>query len=191
MSMKSGLTLGIFTCLITAGCGANDAPAPVAEPDTSPPAVTYEPKPVEGRTTIKPTSPIRISYRIIGEPIVGQPLAVDLQFESTLGGKAFDVEYRINDTTALSLPEAQAKRVTIAPAASEKVAAQQVRVVPLREGRLFLNVAAEVETDAGTISSVTAVPIDVGAQARKPEANGVVTTDEQGELIRTLPGRTD
>jgi hypothetical protein len=66
-----------------------------------------------------------------------------------------------------------------------------VRVIPLREGRLYLNVAAEVETESGSFSSVTAVPIQVGPAVRELQENGVVTTDENGELIRTLPARTD
>ena len=70
-------------------------------------------------------------------------------------------------------------------------AAQQVTVVPLREGRLFLNVAAELETETGTFSSGTAGPINVGAAPRQPAENGTVTTDESGELLRSLPARTE
>jgi len=65
--------------------------------------------------------------------------------------------------------------------------AQQVLVVPQREGRLFLNVAADVQTEGGTISTVTAVPLQVGAAPTSPTENGTVTTDENGEAIRVLP----
>ena len=138
-------------------------------------------------TTTKLQGPVRISYRIIGEPIVGQPVAIDLQFQSSLGPQPFNVSYRINDSTALEFPEAQAARATIAPSTGEEFAAQQVTVVPMREGRLYLNVAAQVQTDTGSVSSVTAVPIQVGKAPRELLDNGTVTTDENGERIRSLP----
>ena len=170
-------------------------PAPAAPPGSvSAPAVTFTPG-EKGATTTEVKSPIQISYRIIGQPVVGQPTAIDLRLSSTLGSQPFNVAYRINDTTALKLPDTQLSRVAVSPSLDDGArgfAAQQVTVVPLREGRLFLNVAAEIETDTGSFSSVTAVPIDVGAAVpRRLEQNGTVTTDEQGELIRSLPARTE
>jgi len=67
---------------------------------------------------------------------------------------------------------------------------QQIRVIPLREGRLFLNVSASLETDAGTISSVVAIPIQVGPAVRQQQEQGTVTTDEDGEAIRVLSGES-
>ena len=193
---RAMLPLCLTACLLVA-CGNGG----VAESDTAAnaaadtdgqdvavtaPKVTFTPG--EGSmTTAKLQGPIRISYRIIGEPIVGQPVAIDLQFQSTLGPQPFNVSYRINDSTALEFPAAQAARVTIAPSIDEKFAAQQVTVVPMREGRLYLNVAAQVETDTGSVSTVTAVPIQVGKAPRELLENGTVTTDENGELIRSLP----
>jgi hypothetical protein len=59
--------------------------------------------------------------------------------------------------------------------------------VPLREGRLFLNVSASVKGQEALLSSVTAIPIQVGAAPRVIQENGELTTDENGELIRSLP----
>ena len=64
---------------------------------------------------------------------------------------------------------------------------QQVRLVPLREGRLFLNVAASVEVEGGKVSTVAAIPVQVGAAPRQPVGNGTVTTDENGEAVHSLP----
>jgi len=183
----------IAACGDEAGNGsAATSDANVIEPSASAPKVTFEPGGTDV-TTVKPGSPIQISYRIIGQPIIGQPVAIDLQFDSALGATSFNVNYRVNDSTALQLPESQASRVAVSPTIAEErgKAAQQVRVIPLREGRLYLNVAAEVETESGSFSSVTAVPIQVGPAVREIQENGVVTTDENGELIRTLPARTD
>lgn len=133
-------------------------------------------------------SPVEITYRVIGTPIVGSPVALDLQFKSALGEVPYRVNYRVNDATALQLPESQADTVSISPSSANEVVAQQVTVIPLREGRLYLNVAAVVETEGGSMQTVTAIPIQVGAAApRQPTEDGRVVRDEDGNLIRTLP----
>ncbi len=90
----------------------------------------------------------------------------------------------------MQLPESQSRSVSVSPSDSEGRSAQQVTVIPLREGRLYLNVAAVFETETGSMSTVTAIPIQVGPAApREILENGTVTTDENGELIRTLPAK--
>ncbi len=136
-------------------------------------------------------SPIQVDYRVIGTPIVGAPVPIDLEITSALGSRPYKVSYRVNDETALAFPEAQAKQVSIAPGATQKFTSQQVSVIPMREGRLFLNVAVDMETDTGTFSSVIAIPIQVGTAPRERIEQGTVTTDEQGEQIRGLPAKED
>ncbi len=139
--------------------------------------------------TVKPQGPVQISFNIIGTPIVGQPIAIDLQVQSTLGPQAVSLSYRITDSTAMQFPEAQPARVTLAPSSGEAPSFQQVRVIPLREGRLFLNVSAEIETEDGAFSTVTAIPIQVGgAPPRQVRQHGAETTDEDGEAIKVLQG---
>ena len=82
-------------------------------------------------------------------------------------------------------------RVSIAPTNDEEPSLHQVRVIPLREGRLFLNVSATIQSESGPISTVTAIPIQVGAAPREVQENGEVLTDENGELIRSLPASED
>jgi len=137
--------------------------------------------------TSKPQSPVTINYRIIGTPVVGQPVGIDLQVQSTLGPQEIVLSYRITDTTAMQFVEAQPARVAIAPTNDVEPSVQQVRVVPMREGRLFLNVAASVQGEDALLSSVTAIPIQVGAAPRVIQQNGDVMTDENGELIKSLP----
>ena len=197
------ITLLLAAALIT-GCNddsATDAPAidssAVQKEQATDAGDTVAAKtksgPLADRTS-KLGPPVRIDYRVIGEPIVGQPVAVELQVESSLGTRTLDLSYRVNDSTALSFPETQAQSVAISPAlgaGDRGVAAQQVNVIPMREGRLFLNVAIAIETDTGSWSSVTAVPIQVGQAPRELLENGTVTTDEDGELIRSLPAKED
>jgi hypothetical protein len=137
--------------------------------------------------TAKPQGPVTIDYRIIGTPIVGQPLAIDIEVVSLVGDEPISLSYRINDSTAMELTEAQPADVAVIPNAGGGPSVQQVRLVPLREGRLFLNVSASVAVDGGTISSAIAIPVQVGSAPRQPEANGTVTTDDQGEAIHSLP----
>jgi len=159
----------------------------VAEPlATTAPEVGSKPG-SSGGQTVKLQGPVSISYTIIGAPIVGQAVAVDLQLISNVGAQAISLTYRVNDTTAMQFPEAQPASVTIAATSSAEPQSQQVRIIPLREGRLFLNVSASVETDGGKVSTVTAIPIQVGPAVRQQE-KGTLTTDENGEAIRVLSG---
>lgn len=172
----------IVTIFFLAACGSGEqagtaAPTPEASKQAG----------VSQRTS-EVQSPVKITYRVIGTPIVGQPVALDLQFESAFGTTPYTVTYRVNDETALQMPEAQSSSVSISPSVDDERVAQQVTVVPLREGRLYLNVAAVIETESGSMRTVTAVPIQVGAAAsREVTANGAITTDKDGNLIRSLP----
>jgi hypothetical protein len=129
-----------------------------------------------------------MSYRIVGTPIVGSPVTIDLRVDSMLGSREVTMDYRINDLAALSLHEAQPDRVRIAPAENDRFILQRVTVVPQREGRIYLNVSASYETDEGSASAIMAVPIQVGAGGRELEENGEVQLDEDGEAVRVLSG---
>jgi len=137
-------------------------------------------------TTVKPGSPFRISYRIIGTPVVGSPVTVDLQVESSQGSRPVQLDYRINDATSMVLAESQPASVRMELADNEKAFTQRVTIVPQREGRFYLNVSASFETADGTMSTVTAIPIQVGTGTRELTPNGELQTDENGETIRVL-----
>jgi hypothetical protein len=139
----------------------------------------------EGKA-VKPGAPFAMSYRIIGTPVVGSPVTVELQIESLLGSQEIAVDYRINDATSMMLHEAQPERVMLEPAANEQFVVQRVTVVPQREGRMYLNVAASIDSDDGARSSIMAIPIQVGEGGRQIEEQGEVQLDEDGEAIRVL-----
>ena len=184
--MKLANYSGIAALLLLAACG-NDSSS--VDSDGLPAAAKAD---VVAMRTSEVQSPVQITYRVIGTPIVGSPVALDLQFKSALGTTPYKVSYRVNDPTAMQMPEAQSASMSIAPSSSDEAVSRQVTVVPLREGRLYLNVAAVVETESGSMQTVIAIPIQVGAAApRQILENGELTTDENGELIRTLPARED
>ena len=184
-------TLAIFVIFGVAACGAerSEPVAEVADKSETQESKPAAPKSTDGMiSTGKPGAPYRIDYKIIGTPIVGSQLTIDLNVVSTLGPQPVSIEYRINDTGAMMLADAQPSRVDLQPAANELEMAQQVTIVPLREGRHYLNVSASFISDGGTMSTITAIPVQVGAVGRELEENGYVTTDENGELIRVLDG---
>lgn len=137
-------------------------------------------------TTGKPGAPFRVSYDVVGTPIVGSPVTVNLRVSTTLGPKPVTVSYRINDASAMTFHDAQPRKVEVSPAANEDHVLQQVTIVPQREGRLYLNVSTSVETAEGSRSSVIAIPIQVGAGTRILDEQGEVEVDEEGEAVRVL-----
>lgn len=177
-------TLTVLSLLT--GCGSDNN---AVDAQSSAPA---EKANVSAVRTTEVQSPVQITYRVIGTPIVGSPVALDLQFKSALGVVPYKVSYRVNDATAMQMPEAQSASVSISPSSDEELVARQVTIVPLREGRLYLNVTAIVETESGSMQTVIAIPIQVGpAIPRQILENGEVITDENGDLIRTLPAKED
>lgn len=182
------LRLVLITGAIAACGGADDTAQPsdldaVEVPGTAP-SVTFTP---EGDDVGRPGGPVTIGYRIIGQPVVDQPVAVELLFASSLGEQALKVAYRISDASALKLADSQPASLTVAPAADGNAAVQRVSVVPLREGRVYLNVSADVVSADGSIGTVTAIPIQVSTAARPVQPGGTASNDEHGEAVPAPP----
>lgn len=179
----------VVGALALAGCGGASEPVETAEVtiETKPPSVSFKPA-SDVMVTQKPSGPVTIGYRIVGKPVVGQPVAIDLRINSMYGSVPVSVSYRINDVSAMRVTDAQPRQVMVSPVAEEPFMTEQVSVIPLREGRLYLNVSASVPTENGTYSTVTAIPIQVGEGTRTLVPNGELESDEDGNSIRVLPG---
>lgn len=195
MSRAKSITISAVALLSIAACGGEQAKDAVVadEPAQSETVAQVSPKlqqtdDVYDGTVSKPGSPYAISYRIIGTPVVGSPLTVDLRVDSKRGPQPLNLEYRIMDGTSLLLAESQPRNVRMEPAANESSFRQQVTLVPQREGRFYLNVSASMETENGTLSTVTAIPIQVGNAPRVLQQNGEEQIDENGEAVRVLGG---
>lgn len=178
-----------------AACGNSGGDKPAADAAAITPAEpeaaasaepSPKPAPTYDGTIAKPGAPFSLSYEVIGTPIVGSPVTVNLRVMSTLGSQPLRVNYRINDAAAMMFHEAQPLSIEMAPAADDNFVLQQVTVIPQREGRMYLNVGASVETEEGSMSSMMAIPIQVGTGGRILEEQGEVQTDEDGEAIRVL-----
>ena len=164
----------------------------IGETSSNTPAVTFKPSESDDLPIAsKPGGPVNIEYRVIGAAIVGHPVAVDLRISSAMGDRPMRVNYRMNDPTAMQLAESQPSGVSLPSRVNQEFREQQVTVIPQREGRLYLNVSVEIETDNGSMSTVTAVPIQVGTAPRELRENGQLGSDENGESIRSLPAKED
>ena len=187
------MTISVCALLSVSACGSEQAQEAVAVEETTQAETTIQASPklqqgddVYDGTVSKPGSPYAISYRIIGTPVVGSPLTVELRVDSKRGPQPVMLEYRIMDMTSMLLAESQPKSVRMEPAANENSIKQQVTLVPQREGRFYLNVSASMETPDGTLSTVTAIPIQVGNAPRVLQQNGEEQLDENGEAVRVM-----
>lgn len=122
--------------------------------------------------------PIAFSYEILGNPIVGQPVAINLLVYSNQS-EPIAVAYRILDGSSMTFPESQALEVEVTPSSEEVAASQQITVVPQREGRLYLNVSGSIETEAGPLIRATAIPIQVSRAPRPQQVDAEVGTDDE------------
>ena len=151
--------------LAATGCGGGEQstePTGEALTNDSAPVVTFTP---ESDTSVAldgdPVAPLAIAYRVIGTPVVGQPVAIDIQVLSSLGDHAVTLNYRITDATAMELADAQPESVMLTPEDDDSYASRQVTVVPKRPGRIYLNVQAGIDTRDGSLSTATAIPLEV------------------------------
>ena len=185
--MKNLRILSLFTVFALAGCGQETAePAGDVAVLDKESVESSKPMPKWDGVAVKPHAPFGVSYRIIGTPVVGAPLSVDLRVLSPHGGQAVSLSYRIPDATAMTLHEAQPADLVAEFADNQKFVDQRITIVPQREGRLFLNVSAAMDTETGRASTTMAIPIQVGQGAREMEEHGELGTDEKGESIRIL-----
>ena len=144
---------------------------------------------VQKKSPGKITAPISIEYSIVGNPIVGQPVSINLQISSPLNDRIITVFYRVNEIGSLTFPESQLETITILPLAEVTSRSQQVTVVPQREGRLYLVVSAEIETDGGTMMRSMSIPIQVGSAPRVPNLNGELVEGPDGEVGISMPAK--
>ena len=181
------LGVSLFSLAACGGEQTEESSAEVADVEVlTPTAKDVAPDPDLGGATVTPGAPYKVSYRIIGTPIVGSPVTVDLNVQSLRGSRPVTLDYRFADASAMLLGEAQPASVYMEPAVNDADFKQQVTIIPQREGRFYLNVSASFETENGTQSTVTAIPIQVGSGTRELQPNGEVQMDEDGEAVRVL-----
>lgn len=106
-------------------------------------------------------APLDFSYRILGNPIAGLPVAVELTIDTALHDRPIRLSYQPGEAGSLTFPESQAEDVEVVPVAGSELRPVQVTIVPARDGRIYLAVTATIETDTGSVRKAMAVPIMV------------------------------
>lgn len=135
----------------------------------------------------KPTAPISIDYEVLGKPIVGLPVAINIEVRSSEDLGPVTVQYSIDDTSGVLFQEGQVQRLENMQFA--ELESQQLAVVPQREGRLYVNVSAEVQTPGGSMIKSMAIPIQVGSSPARPEINGELKEGPDGETVISMPAQ--
>ena len=87
----------------------------------------------------------------------------------------------------MTFPESQAASTALVPRAGAELRRQQLTLVPQREGRLFMVVSAEVETDTGTMMKSMSIPIQVGRGGTAASSAGELVEGTDGEPGLSLP----
>lgn len=136
----------------------------------------------------KPSAPVTIHYEVLGKAVVGLPVAINIEVRGTRADVGpVSVSYSINDRSALMFQEGQVQRLEIA--ALRDTSMQQVTVVPQREGRLYVNVSAEVQTPGGAMIKSMAIPIQVGSAPEPARSDAEAKEGPDGETVLSLPAQ--
>jgi hypothetical protein len=184
----TGLLITASTLIFLGACSNSSDPA--ATQQKSAPASASDKQATTmptGSSPGKPSAPINFRYAVQGTPVVGQPVAINIFVTSSVTDAPINLYYRVNDASSMSFPASQALRTEFTVAPGDQPRAQQITVIPQREGRLYLNVSAEIETATGTMLKTTSIPIQVGSAPPELETNGALIETEEGETVLSMP----
>lgn len=180
--MTTTTRLLVLAALSVAGCNGAPPPAAAVVEDKARPTGLE-------RSPGKPSAPVTLRYRVLGTPLVGQPVAVEIELASEETDRPLALSYAVTDAESLLFAAEQPRRIELSIPDAEGTARRQVTVVPQREGRLFLTVTAEVETASGAMLRSMAIPLSVGRDAAAPEVNGELELGPDGEAVISMPAR--
>jgi hypothetical protein len=163
------------------------------EPAAVPAAVMQTAKPGpsasgDARTSPgKPSAPISMEYEVLGNPVVGAPVQINVRISAGSEYGPVEVHYSIVDRSALTFQQGQVERLRLRETDMDN--RQQLAVIPRREGRSFVNVSAEVQTPGGVMIKSMAIPIQVGSAPEKPQLNGELVEGPDGETVISMPAK--
>lgn len=181
--------VAVLGASVLAGCyggrNANEAPSEAVSS-----TVEQKAQPLP-QSPGKLSAPISFDYSIAGNPVVGQPVGINVQVSSPLQDRAITLHYRMNEAGSMTFPESQMQSAVLAPLADTDLRRQQLTVVPQREGRLFIVVSAEIETDNGRMMKSMSIPIQVGRAPAVPSANGELVEGTDGETGVSMPSKPE
>lgn len=181
MTRTKRIALLAVAAIGLAACNA-DTTAPAADATGEKDAAADE----MAHTPGSPGTMFDIDYSIVGTPVPGSPVSIDLEIGSPLGDEEIEVAYQIPDPSALRMDDAQPRSLRRAPLPGERRIRERVTVVPQREGRLFINIRATRAAGDGSNSTMISIPIHVGNVDTSLVEQGELETNEEGETTRVL-----
>lgn len=137
----------------------------------------------------KVNAPITLDYSINGAPVVGEPMTVDLTVTTPLTEAAVMLHTRMSEVGSMTFPASQPESTLMPPLAGSEERELMLTLTPQREGRLFLVVSAEVETQGGTMMKSLSVPIQVGRGSAEARVNDSLVEGSDGEMGISLPAQ--
>ena len=177
LHMKNTL-LAFAAVAFLAGCGNGGSTAAGGSPKLIP-------NEKQTASPGKPSAPISIDYEVLGKPVVGTPVAINVDIGGTGDTGPVAVSYSINDASALTFQEGQVEALEMR--ATGETNRQQLAVIPHREGRLYVNVSAEVQTPGGSMIKSISIPIQVGSAPATATINGELKEGPDGETVISMP----
>ena len=175
----------LMTVVLGACQSSSEAPTDMSDAAG---AATGKPVPVP-RSPDKLSAPITFDYSITGNPMVGQAVSVNVDVSSPLKDRPITLHYRMNEFGSMTFPESQAESAVLAPLANSELRSRQITLVPQREGRVYVVVSAEIETDIGPMMKSMSIPIQVGRAAGQPNVNGELVEGTDGETGISMPSK--
>lgn len=166
MDTRYGWTIAV--ALVLTGCTGG---GPEPGQDVATPAETGAP----ALELSGDAAPMTLDYAITGVPFVDQPIGIRIEVSSPVVDRPINLHYRSAETGSLSFPESQAETAVLAPAGGAEIRTQEFVVTPLREGRIYLVVSAELETPDGAVLRSISIPIEA---SQNPAAPPVVDPEE-------------
>jgi len=193
INQKQLYALAALALLLSLGACSEGSDNSAASVESTPAAVTSKPAATASQSRPaspgKPSAPISMKYEILGNPVVGQPVAINVDVRSTSGSHPVSVQYSINDSSSLVFQAGQVEQLQLTADAEKSASQQQLAVIPQREGRLYVNVSAEIQTADGLMIKSMAIPIQVGSAPEKPEINGELVEGPDGETVISMPAK--
>jgi len=153
------------------------------------PAAVDDPA-ARGSGYIKPSAPVDIRYRLLGEAVAGAPVELEIVLRPAREVQAMDMALASHRGMAVTRRGAL-ERVNGAFAGGRLQAWRQlITLVPEEEGLHHVNVFASLRVDGELQTRIVSVPVQVGSSTRlirePAPPNGALAVGADGEPVMTM-----
>ncbi len=173
-------TLTALTAVATFSAGSaiaqTSAPAGAAKPGAHAHAA---------RSAGKRQAPLALRYELLGKPVLGEPLLVDLYLTPTRS--VGEVQIQVGSDPSLLLKNADASRV-LRSRMDAQGWYQRIELTPMAQGLNYVHVSALADVQGVAQGAAFAVPVQIGEQTRQ-KVNGQLSRDSNGQAIVSMKAR--